>query len=200
MLFCFWLGFFFPINHPHQVGEELMERRVPANGAAGGAGFLWYSQFHGWGGVQGDSSQNPALVSDSVSHTEGGRWGWCRKTQEKVVKALAGFAASSWLCVGGSSGLRGIRSCVHRSPRWPQVSEGPIDHRMLQVFLQYPLQRTPNIFLPSFFNIWAIPLPQRMMSSLQLQFLNGAILTSSVQIWRLLSGQQGQVVGSHLIP
>lgn len=66
----FLAGFFFFPDLPRHVGEELMERRVPANGAAGGAGFLCYSQFQGQDGLRGDSSQNPAPLSDGVSHAE----------------------------------------------------------------------------------------------------------------------------------
>lgn len=70
-LFCFCpLFFYFPRYLPHHIGEELMEGRAPANGAAGGTGFSCYSQFQGQDGVRGASSQNPALLSDGMSHAE----------------------------------------------------------------------------------------------------------------------------------
>lgn len=44
--------------------------------------------------------------------------------------------------------------CAQNPPSWPQVSDGPVGDRMLQVFIQYPLQPTSNMFLPSPFNIF----------------------------------------------
>ena len=46
----------------------------------------------------------------------------------------------------------------------------------------------PNMFLPSLFIIWAILLPKKMMSGLQLQILNGAALSIYLEtdlVWAL---------------